>query len=133
LANEWKQGKRERSPESAVASPHHKRNKRSPSVESIGLFSITHRARRSNPTQTHQYTAPVNNTPGAFGDWKFDESLAFTLYMCAFDVPHARLTAKLPYASLQGQTVICAGGSSLPAIDDNDLVSAIAILVEANM
>jgi hypothetical protein len=40
LANERKHGKRDRSPESTLISPHHKKNKRSPSVESIGMSSL---------------------------------------------------------------------------------------------
>jgi hypothetical protein len=53
--------------------------------------------------------------------------------MSAFNVLHAWLIAKLLYAFLLGQIVMPAGGSLLLAIDDNNLVSAIIIVVETNM
>jgi len=147
LANVRKHGKRERSPESTVASPHHKRNKRSPSVESIGLSSLQVKQRntavplrsatftvRDGRTQRELVKIPLLSiTHPNFSDRKFDESLTFTPYMCAFSVLHARLIAKLPNDFKPGQTVICAGGSPLPITDDDDLVGAIVTAIDLNM
>lgn len=147
LATERKHGKRERSPESTTSSTHHKRNKWSPSVESIGLSSLQVKQRntavplrsasltvRDGRTQRELVKIPLLSiTHPNFSDRKFDESLTFTPYMCAFDVLYARLTTKLPHDFKPGQTVLRAGGSPLPITDDDDLVGAIVTALDLNM
>jgi hypothetical protein len=68
-----------------------------------------------------------------FSDRKFDESLPFTPYMCAFHVLHDRLIAKLPHDFKRGQTVMHSVGSQLSITDDDDLMGAIVTALDLNL